>query len=84
MTSLKPFQDDSASIGIGNLTLENGVDRIAIYGSLDITRDRAGLALARQLARLLDQVIVTLTSEKSLPDQVPPPAKPTTVRNPFT
>ena len=34
---LKPFADDAASISIGELTVENGTDRIALYGSLDLT-----------------------------------------------
>ena len=42
--TLKPFADDSAASAIGGLTVENGRDRVALYGSLDLTRDRAGLA----------------------------------------
>lgn len=44
MTKLTPFADDAASIPIGELTVENGTDRIALYGSLDLTRDKQGLA----------------------------------------
>ena len=43
MAVLKPFQDDGTSIGIGGFTIENGTDRIAVYGQTDITRDQAGL-----------------------------------------
>jgi hypothetical protein len=75
MAVLKPFQDDGTSIGIGGFTIENGTDRIAVYGQTDITRDQAGLRVARELARFLDQVIVTLAAEKSLPDQTPGSAK---------
>ena len=79
----KPFADDSASGAIGGLTIENGRDRIALYGSLDITRDRAGLALARELARFLDMTIATLAADASLPEQAPAPAPSSLVRNPF-
>ena len=80
----EPFADDTASASIGGLTVENGTDRIALYGNLDITRDTAGLKLAGELARFLDQAIATMAADKALPEHVAPPAKPTTVRNPFT
>ena len=83
MTALKPFADDAASLQLGGLTVENGTLRIALYGNLEITRDKAGLSLARQMRALLDQVVATLETG-SLPDRVPPPVKPTTVKNPFS
>jgi len=83
MTTLKPFADDAASISIGELTIENGTDRIALYGSLDLARDKQGLAHARALAALLDQAIQLLEADKSLPDAVPPPTVAGTVKNPF-
>ncbi len=83
MTTLKPFADDAASTSIGKLTIENGLDRIALYGSLDLTRDKQGLAHARALAALLDQVIKLMEADTSLPDTVPPPVAAGTVKNPF-
>lgn len=83
MTKLTPFADDAASITIGELTVENGTDRIALYGSLDLTRDKQGLAHARALKALLDQAVQLLETDKSLPDAVPPPAATKTVANPF-
>ena len=84
MTLPRPFADDTASASVGGLTVENGTERIALYGSLEITRDVAGLKLAGELARFLDLAIAVLAADKALPEHVPPPAKPTTVRNPFT
>jgi hypothetical protein len=83
MTKFTPFADDAASISMGELTIENGTDRIALYGSLDLTRDKQGLAHARTLAALLDQAIRLLEADTSLPDAVPPPVAPKTVMNPF-
>lgn len=40
VTNLTPFANDAALIGIGKLTIENGSDRLALYGSLDITLDK--------------------------------------------
>ena len=51
--TVTPFADDATSVSIGKLTVENGMDRVAIYGSLNITRDRQGLAHARALLAIL-------------------------------
>jgi hypothetical protein len=83
MTRMTPFADDAASISIGGLTVENGTDRIALYGSLDLTRDKQGLAHARALKALLDQAVQLLEADKALPDAAPPPAAAKTVKNPF-
>ena len=84
MAKLTPFADDTASVAIGELTVENGTDRIAVYGSLDVTRDKQGLAQARALQALLAQAIAVLQADKHLPDAVPPPEPTKTVSNPFS
>ena len=83
MPDMTPFANDTAAIEIGDLKLENGRDRIACYGSLDLTRDKAGLALARQLHAVLAAVVQALEGDASLPDTIPPPRKQGTVKNPF-
>lgn len=81
MTQFAPFKDEAAVLRLDELTLENRLDRIEIYGSLQITRDQAGLALARELKRLLDATIAALEAEE-LPEQIAtrPPDR---VANPF-
>jgi hypothetical protein len=69
MPTIKPFQNEEDSFLIGDLTVENRLDRINLYGSLDITRDKEGLALAKQLSQLLDATLAILQSEQ-LPDHV--------------
>jgi hypothetical protein len=83
MTKLTPFGDDAASITIGELTVENGTERLALYGSLDITRDKAGLKHALALKAIIDQAVTTLSADPALPEQQPPADKPKAVRNPF-
>ena len=83
MPDMTPYANDSAAIEIGDLKLENGRDRIACYGSLDLTRDKAGLALARQLQAMLAAVVQALEADAALPDTIPPPKKRGTVKNPF-
>jgi hypothetical protein len=83
MTELTPFADDAASTAIDKLTIENGRDRLSLYGSLDITRDRAGLRYALALKVLIDRAVQALTSDPALPQRLPPLEKPKTVRSPF-
>lgn len=80
--SINPFQNESETLQIGQLTIENRLDRVSFYGSLDITRDKEGLANARQLMGILGLVVAKLESE-DLPDQVT--VEPTdSVKNPFS
>jgi hypothetical protein len=83
MTAMKSYADDSASPQIGDLTIENGTDHIAVYGSLDLTRDKAGLESARALKRIVDAALKVLEGDKNLPDRIAPPKKPEQVKNPF-
>jgi hypothetical protein len=83
MTKFQPFSDDSASLGIGDLTAENGTEKIALYGSLDLTRDKDGLKKARALKLLVDSVVKALEQDKSLPEKIGAPEAPQQVKNPF-
>ncbi|MBV8573927.1 MAG: hypothetical protein JOZ58_02660 [Acetobacteraceae bacterium] len=65
------------------MTIENGTDRVAIHGSIDFTRDKAGLTQARAVKEVLDQIVQVLQDDPHLPDKLPPPGKPKMVRNPF-
>jgi hypothetical protein len=47
--TISPFANESELLGIGDLTIDNRTDRISIYGSIDLTRDKAGLEHARML-----------------------------------
>jgi len=76
-----PFANEADVLGIGNLMLENRVDRITISGDVDLTADVAGLALARRLHAALGDIVAALEA-RELPQQLPPPAV-TTVDNPF-
>ena len=81
MSTLQPFANEADSITIGDITIENRLDRLELYGSVQITRDKEGLALAQELKALLDATLQILESE-DLPDQVP--IEPTDeVDNPF-
>ncbi len=76
-----PYANESDVLDIGGLTIENRVDRISISGDIDLTLDKPGLALAKQLQTLLADVVAQL-EKQALPDQLPPPEV-TSVANPF-
>src|SRR4051794_4282295 len=46
-----------APLGTGGLTVESRTDRVSVYGGLDLTRDKRGLAHARELEALPDRVV---------------------------
>ncbi|WP_448188199.1 hypothetical protein [Azospirillum sp. sgz301742] len=83
MKTIKPYANESDSIGIADLTVENRTDRVVVYGNIDLTRDKEGLKHARDLRDLLDRVVKALEAEKDLPDHVPPPEPTDSVENPF-
>ncbi|MBP2316802.1 hypothetical protein [Azospirillum soli] len=79
---IQPFASEADSVHIDELTVENQTDRVSLYGSLIVTRDKAGLANARALKAVLDAVVATLETDKTLPDTVA--TKPTdTVSDPW-
>ena len=79
----QPFSDDSASLSIGEFTIENGTDKVALYGSLDITRDKSGLKQAKALKAAIDAIVKALEQDKALPDDSGPTEEPQQVKNPF-
>ena len=82
MSDFKPYANESEVIRIGALEVENRTDRVSLTGDVVLTRDKAGLALARELLALMDQVVKTLEAEKKLPEVVDlKPAQ--VVKNPF-
>ena len=58
--SFKPFADESASLQIGGVTLENHIDQIALYGQLALTKDQQGLTFALSLQALLNDIVTHL------------------------
>ena len=81
MKNIKPFKNESDCLQIGGITIENRVDRVSIFGGIDITRDKEGLAIARELKSILDLTIDALEGEE-LPDKIKIKAA-KTVKNPF-
>ncbi len=66
-------QGSSGSPNVETARFSNG---IALYGSLDLTRDKAGLEHARLLHGVLDKIFAAPESEQDLPDKVAEPERP--------
>lgn len=67
------FKNEAETQIIQDLNIENRLDRVSLFGSIDITRDTAGLALAQELKALLDGVVAALQAEQTdgaLPDKI--------------
>ena len=78
----KPYANEADVLRIGDLEIENRVDRVSLTGDVVLTKDKAGLALARELQVLINDVVKALEAEKQLPETVE--LKPADiVKNPF-
>jgi len=81
-TAFMAYENETDSFTIGAMTVENRLDRISIYGSLDITKDKAGLEYALKLKRIVDSSIDALRRDKNLPEHIAVMGT-DTVENPF-
>jgi len=78
----KPFKNEADCLTIGkDLSIENRVDRISIFGSIDLTLDKEGFKAATELKAILDLTIAEM-EKVNLPDHIAI-AEADTVKNPF-
>lgn len=78
----KPFEIGTESHAIHDLTLENDVDRVSIYGNLQIGKDKAGLEAARVLQAYLNEIVSHLEKESNLPEKIETQLE-SEIENPF-
>ncbi len=71
-TTFNPYANEADVLEIAGLTLENRLDRISVYGSLELTRDQTGLTAALALQTAINQIITTLQGT-ALPEHIAPP-----------
>ncbi|MFW7270253.1 hypothetical protein ACMAUO_20250 [Gluconacetobacter sp. Hr-1-5] len=81
--SFTPFVDDGESLSVDGLTIENGEERVALYGRLSIGKDQAGLKDVKALKAIVDALVARLEQEPSLPSHLPPGEKAHPVDDPF-
>ena len=81
MTGFHPFINERECLQISGVTIENRLDRILLFGFIDLTRDQAGLHRARELKDVLDLVVAAMESTR-LPETISVSAT-DTIKNPF-
>jgi hypothetical protein len=79
--SFNPYADETASLEIGGLTLENHTDHIALFGQMAINKDQVGLQFALELQAELAKIVILLQAAE-LPKNIAT-APIIMVRNPF-
>ncbi len=65
----KPFENGNESSAIDDLTLENQVDCVSLYGNLQITKDQVGLQTAKVLQQFINDVVMALEKD-DLPEKI--------------
>ncbi|RQQ24589.1 hypothetical protein DF111_34110 [Burkholderia stagnalis] len=84
----KAFADDSTVVNIHGdaFTVTNDPERVVLSGTLELTRDKAGLAAALALQSAIASVVDVLQHDPALPERVSeePPAPTGKIKNPFT
>lgn len=70
MPHIDPFANEADAVEIGDLTIENRLDQVAIYGDIQLTRDKRGLEQAKALQAVLNAVVEALENDKDLPDEI--------------
>jgi len=78
----EPYANEADVMRIGDLEIENRVDRVSLTGDVVLTKDKAGLTLAKELQSLIGGIVKALEAEKQLPETVELKAT-ETVKNPF-
>jgi hypothetical protein len=65
----KPFmayENDTDRLEITYLTVTNGMDKITIQGTLDLTKDPEGLKNVLKIKRVIDAALEALRRDKNL------------------
>ena len=65
----KPFENESEVAQIDQMTIENQLDKIQLYGSVEITKDKAGLLKVNQLLSFLQSISNSLKNQ-DLPENI--------------
>ena len=60
---ISPFANNSESMQVGELVIENQEDKVTLYGDIDIYRTAKGLEQAQQLHELFGKIVQALTTD---------------------
>lgn len=82
ITCISPFENEAEIVTIDELTIENRLDTMFIYGTLDIPKDKEGLERILNLKRQIDTIAAYLKRE-DLPNKISLKNTVKDVPNPF-
>lgn len=54
---IEPFANNHQSMQVGELVIENGTDKLIIYGDIELSLDVAGYEQAQQLHQLTTKIM---------------------------
>ena len=69
MKDFEPYANEADVLTVGNLSVENRLDRVTLQGDVELRKDRRGLALAKHLKAVIDATVKApdgSTSHKNL------------------
>lgn len=64
--TFQPFANEADALSLGEFTVENHLDHVALFGNLEIRRDADGLRQAKALSALLEAVVAVLSQPGAL------------------
>lgn len=83
---MRPFENDTEVVSVSDLTIENGIDVIAIHGSIELSKDRLSLQRIEALQALLLEIKGSFDDVNDLPEKATAPEKGAVIEvitNPF-
>lgn len=66
----KAYEKGIESHSIHDLTVENDLDCVSLYGNLQLTRDQQGLKAAKALQAIINDVVAQLENTPDLPEKI--------------
>ncbi len=79
----KPYNNEADVFMVDEITFENRVDSISLFGDTEITKDREGLKKAKLLQEMLIKIINELEEFKDLPEFIEKKESNKMISNPF-
>ncbi|KGT46057.1 MULTISPECIES: hypothetical protein [Acinetobacter] len=66
----KAYEKGIESHAIHDLTVENDLDCVSLYGNLQLTRDQQGLKAAKALQAIINDIVAQLENTPDLPEKI--------------
>lgn len=61
----KPYANEADVLRIGDLEIENRIDRVSLTGNVVLTKGKAGLMLAKELQSIIGRIVKPPARQKA-------------------